>query len=63
MRTFAVVALLATFPACKAPVPEPVSTRVQTEIFDDVPAPKTAIYRDRMGASPPGANPPASCGL
>ena len=51
MRTFAVVALLATFPACKAPVPEPVSTRIQTEIFDDVPAPKTAIYRDRGAES------------
>ena len=51
MRDFAAVALLATLAACKAPTSDPVSTRVQTEIFDDVPAPKTAVYRDRGAES------------
>jgi hypothetical protein len=51
MRGFIPVALLATFAACKAPAPEPVSTRLHGEIFDDLPAPKTATYRDRGGES------------
>ncbi len=51
MRGLAAVALLATLAACKAPAPKPVSTRVQTEIFDDVPAPKTAIFRARDAES------------
>ncbi len=51
MKEFTAVALLAMLAACKAPAPEPVSTRVHTEIFDDVPAPKTATYRDRGAES------------
>lgn len=50
MKRLAAMTLLA-LAACRGGAPPPASTRLATEIFDDVPAPKNAAYREGKGES------------